>query len=235
MLFGYIKKLHQACTLRHFNMVARELTRISYKQNSPVKVLDIGCGNGWYWKTGRLGELVETKVVELHVLEAAVPPESLAKISKVHQGKAPEALAIFKTNDFDFITTFDLIEHFPKHEGYQLLYELDRIAKHGSSVFTPNGFIWQPDSLNNKFNAHLSGWTPRELRKLGWKKQYSAGGLKFLHGAYGKLKVLNNGKMYFVTDLISNLIGNLHSDIGFAFLAISRKKLPRENYQNFSN
>ena len=213
-------------------MVADELLRISDSNQSPIKVLDIGCGNGWYWKTGPLGQLVSTKVIELHVLEVAQPPNSLALIATVHQGEAPQAMSIFQDDEFDFVTTFDLIEHFPKHQGYQLLYELDRIGKYGSSVFTPNGFVWQPGASNNKFNAHLSGWTPKELRRLGWETQYSAGGLKVLHGPYGRLKKLKSGTLYFAVELASNLLGNLHRNTGFAFLAVTRKKQPRQKDQD---
>jgi SAM-dependent methyltransferase len=235
VILSQIRKINQLLSLRHFNLIAKELKRISSSMESPVKVLDVGCGNGWYWTTGRLGNLVDSKVIELHILDAAVPPKSLSLISKVHQGIAPETLARFSTNEFDFVTTFDLIEHFPKHLGYQLLYEIDRIASKGSSVFTPNGFVWQPGSENNPFNAHLSGWTSKELSRLGWDKQYSTSGLRLLHGPYGKLKINPVNKLSIGINFLSHVLGIMHKDIGFAVLSIATKKQPREKFQNLGD
>jgi SAM-dependent methyltransferase len=234
MMKRILKALHRRLTLRHFGIVAREIRAISKSQQRIVKVLDIGCGNGWYWREGPLANLVGKELIELHILDAATPPEELAEIASVHEGVAPSSLRDFAVNEFDFVTTFDLIEHFPKHDGYRLLYELDRISRFGSSVFTPNGFVWQPESTNNVFNAHLSGWTPRELRKLGWRKQYSAGGVKVFHGPYGVLKFSSNGALGFVLNLLSNAFGNLNPNIGFAFLGISEKKNTREDVQDLS-
>ena len=209
---------------RQFTIVARELNRLQANLQRPARILDIGCGNGWYWQSGILNSLISDGTIELHVLEAAPVHSALREICTYHHGIAPEGLNQFSDDYFDFITTFDVIEHFSKSEGYKLLYEMNRISKAGSSVFTPNGFVWQPPSANNPFNAHLSGWTPSELAKLGWNRTYSAGGVKFLRGPYGKSVINQDKKINQGIMVLLDTISVVNRRFGFAFLAISRKK-----------
>lgn len=209
---------------RQFTIVASEIERIYRAKRTTVKVLDIGCGNGWYWKSGVLGELISDGTIELHVLEAVNVPSALREICTFHKGVAPKDLSQFSSDFFDFTTTFDVIEHFSKSDGYKLLYEMNRISKEGSSVFTPNGFVWQPPSVNNPFNAHLSGWKPSELARIGWNRTYSAGGVKFLRGPYGKSLISEDKKINQGIMVLLDTISLLNCKFGFAFLAISRGK-----------
>lgn len=210
--------------MRQFRIVAREIRRIHRTKKVSIRLLDIGCGNGWYWRSGILNGLIADGTIELHVLEAAPVHSALREICIFHHGIAPEGLNQFSDDYFDFTTTFDVIEHFSKSEGYKLLYEMNRISREGSSVFTPNGFVWQPPSPNNPFNAHLSGWTPSELAKLGWNRTYSAGGVKFLRGPYGKSLMRQDKKINQGIMVLLDTISVVNRRFGFAFLAISRKK-----------
>ena len=213
---------------RQFTIVANELKRIYDVRQTTIKVLDIGCGNGWYWQSGELKNLILYDMIELHILEAAEVRTSLREICTVHRGIAPKDLSKFSDDYFDFTTTFDVLEHFSKSEGYKLLYEMNRISKEGSSIFTPNGFVWQPPSANNPFNAHLSGWKPKELAKLGWNRTHSAGGVKLLRGPYGKSLISQNTKINQALMVLLDTISIVDHRFGFAFLAISRKKNPSQ-------
>lgn len=228
------RRILKRMSLRQFYSVANELKQIGQTNQIPLKVLDIGCGDGWYWKSEPLCNLIKERIIVLYILDAAPVPASLKEIATIYKGVAPAALSDFEEDSFDFIVTYDLIEHFSKEDGYRLLYEIDRVSKFGSSIFTPNGFVWQPPSLNNTFNAHLSGWTPRELHKIGWDKQRSAGGLKMLHGAYGQNKVDTKYKLAVVIMAALDAFSMLHPRLSFAFVAISRKKQPRENFQSLA-
>lgn len=219
-----IRRLTQAVYLRHFLIVRRTISELRSKKSTPVRVLDIGCGDGWYWQSGPLSQLIDDKVIELYVLEAERLDSSLKNIATLHIGTAPEALHSMDSDYFDYVTCFDVIEHFPKHDGYQLLYEIDRIAKFGSAIFTPNGFIWQPPSSNNVFNAHLSGWKPKELSSLGWSKIHSAGGYRRLYGPYGFPKLQNTNYVLRALGLGLDLLSLIHPKFGFAFLALSNQK-----------
>jgi hypothetical protein len=219
-----LQKVTQLIYLRHFLIVNQVIKELKSKTAQPLRILDIGCGDGWYWLSGPLSSLVKNKIIELHVLEAERLSSDLEDIAISHIGPAPDALRGLDDNLFDFVTCFDVIEHFPKHQGYQLLYEIDRISKFGSAIFTPNGFIWQPPSNNNSFNAHLSGWRPRELSSLGWSRIFSAGGFRSLYGPYGFSKLQNSNLIVRGLGLILDMFSLVHPRFGFAFLALSNKK-----------
>jgi hypothetical protein len=51
-------------------------------------------------------------------------------------------------------------------------------------LVTPKGFVWQPGSLNNPFNAHVSGWNVSELRAHGYSKFTGISGYKYQIGPY---------------------------------------------------
>jgi hypothetical protein len=101
-------------------------------------------------------------------------------------GFAPHDLTRVSETSFDIVVAFDVIEHLPEHDGYLLLYEMDRISVEFSCVYTPSGFLWQPPSINNPFNAHISGWQPSTLRQLGWTRVTGIFGFRQLMGPYGR-------------------------------------------------
>ena len=104
----------------------------------------------------------------------------------VIQGAAPEALTSLGAGSFDVVIAFDLIEHMSKEDGYLLLYEMERIARHLVVVYTPTGFLWQPPSPNNYLNAHVSGWVPRDFKQFGFRKIVGIFGFKIFMGPYSE-------------------------------------------------
>ncbi|MGB1225737.1 MAG: hypothetical protein ACPHCN_16570 [Mycobacterium sp.] len=76
----------------------------------------------------------------------------------------------------DVITMLDVIEHLPKQAGEKRLREAIRAASLGVVVATPYGWHpqapedspWPEDKANpNPYQAHLSGWEPREFEAAG--------------------------------------------------------------------
>ena len=80
----------------------------------------------------------------------------------------------------------DIIEHFKKDRGYELVAKAERIAKKKVIIVTPNGFLPQ-QSKNGDLQEHLSGWNCEDMEKLGYSV---AGllGLKHLRGEYHNLR-----------------------------------------------
>lgn len=103
-------------------------------------------------------------------------------------GDAREILTIFDSGSFDVITSFDLIEHFEKNEGYRLLEDMTKIAKKKVVVYTPNGFVSQQATEDNPFQEHKSGWAYQEMKKLGFRV-YGINGLKKLRGKYAVSRI----------------------------------------------
>lgn len=209
-------------------IIKRELELLSKKidPNQVIKVLDIGAGPAQYWNERVFLDFFQKRKVDLTLFDAAEDsglqsPSELIQVSKV-VGIAPQDLDVFQDSEFDLVIALDLIEHLSKDNGYLLLYQLDRLASSSSLVFTPNGFIWQPPSLNNPFNAHISAWKPKELRKLGWKKQYGNVGLVFFIGPYGLLKF--NSRLVNIINVLALPIVSVFPFLGFSFTAVKRQK-----------
>ena len=151
-----------------------------------VRVLDIGSGGAAYWS-----RLLKKYGARLSVtLMDPVAPERLGLLQQSGQvtylgGFAPQDLSGFPDQTFEIVVAIDLIEHLEKSNGFLLLYEIDRLCRGQSLIFTPNGLVPQPPSNNNKFNAHIAGWAPAELARFGWVRQRGHTGVKWLFGRYG--------------------------------------------------
>jgi SAM-dependent methyltransferase len=229
------RKLTTLLPIRNLHVVINEI-ELAIKNSPSLKVLDIGAGSGWYWR--EIAETIPYITINLTLLDAAEIAENLSNIPNLKitriQGYAPSDMLRISDNAFDLVLAFDLIEHLSKEEGYLLLYEVDRIAAISSVIYTPNGFIWQPPSRNNTFNAHISGWTPRELKDLGWNKIVGHNGLKQLRESYGIQKKWMRSWPVLELDALLCIISWKLPRFSFAFSAVKRSKNPRIEDQEFS-
>jgi len=82
---------------------------------------------------------------------------------------------------FDLVLLYDVIEHVPKRQGYELLEKCEQLTSKYVLLQTPNGFLEQGPEFGNEHQRHLSGWFPQELEGLGYKV-YGARGTKYLRG-----------------------------------------------------
>jgi hypothetical protein len=225
------KKIVRKYTMRYnlFELLAQEIENTFLASGKKVKIVDLGCGSGSYWNIQPLKETLEKYISELYLLDASIKFEKIAhektKIIR-RRGVLPEVLNSIEENFFDLTIALDLIEHMSTSEGLKLLYEVDRVTMHKSLLFTPNGLVWQPPSKNNIFNAHLSGWTPKEFKKLGWTKVKGLTGWKNHYGAYGLRKHKFNFFTYTFHLATLPMIKNF-PNFAFSFLAIKDQKNPR--------
>jgi hypothetical protein len=148
-----------------------------------LTVLDLGAGNGNYWRTGKLGELVSIKNIRVTCLDINYKKNENGNIVYI-TGNVPASLDLFTENSFNLVIAFDLLEHLTKSDGYLTLYGMQRICSNACVAFTPNGFSWQPPSDNNKFNAHISSYTVQDFKSFGFKKIHGMVSLKQLIGPY---------------------------------------------------
>jgi hypothetical protein len=74
----------------------------------------------------------------------------------------------FREMAFDTVLLLQVIEHLSKECGLQALNECERV---GSQVLitTPVGFLPQRPYDNNPYQTHVSGWTPKEMKKKGYE------------------------------------------------------------------
>ncbi len=147
-------------------------------QTRKLSVLDLGGGSGLIWKDLQklLGDnlLLKVTLLDATVEKLISDHENWERLS----GVLPGALSQFEESSYDIVTAFEVIEHLPIDQGYRLLYGMERVAKYAFGVSTPNGFMYQPPSPNNDFNAHVSGWDPQSLRQFGFTRIYGHGRVK---------------------------------------------------------
>jgi hypothetical protein len=218
---------------KKFNLhavIAKEIQAVS--NGSRITVADFGAGLGNYWAQEPLLTALRTNVSDLYLIDTNLVDGEIDRIPNVNirrlTGIVPDSLKQFDTNMFDVTIALDLIEHLPKHSGFSLLYEMDRITSKTSLIFTPNGFVWQPPFENNPYMAHLSGWNTRDFKILGWRKVIGLVGLKKLFGPYGKPKGGINS-IFQLTQLLTLPLIWFFPSFSFAILAIKYSKNPRVN------
>lgn len=203
------------------NEVMKEISKLSQRrENSPVTILDLGFGEGQHWAAGTSLEDVqgdiEVTAVDVNKVIKFSPKLPAWVPSRVIQGSVPDDLVQFETNSYDLVMAFDLIEHLEKHNGYLLLYQMERVAKHAAFIFAPNGMVWQAPSSTNPFQAHISGWTSGEFSKLGWTVHGSIG-LRSLFGAYSAPK--RKGSIFLFISVLTSRIVRIFPRLAFSFVA----------------
>jgi hypothetical protein len=97
-----------------------------------------------------------------------------------------------------------------------------RICKGSALIYTPNGFLWQPPSTNNSYNAHISGWSIKDLKQFGFTKFHGHVGAKFFWGPYALPKFSFTNRLFVAANLLGNLLIRLHPKSSLAISAIAK-------------
>jgi SAM-dependent methyltransferase len=130
-------------------------------------VLDVGCGANSPLRpfSARLGYTVG--------VDSHAPSIERSRAKGIHREyrlmDVRDVHAVFGDASFDGVLLSDVIEHLPASEGLDLLRHAERIARRKVVVFTPNGFLPQDEFDGNLRQEHLSGWTTRRMRDLGYR------------------------------------------------------------------
>lgn len=147
---------------------------IGYKLKNCKTILDLGCGS---YSPIRF---INAKTYGIDASSTAIKN---ARRNRTHDIlKAMDVRKIskkFKPQSFDAVVAIDLIEHLSKKDGVELIKKMEDIAGRKVLIFTPNGFIKQHGDL--KYDEHLSGWTTKDFKKLGYRV-YGMFGPRFLRG-----------------------------------------------------
>ena len=75
---------------------------------------------------------------------------------------------VFSERSFACVLASDVVEHFSKSAGMELVGKMEKIASKTIVIFTPNGFLPQDEHGGNKLQRHQSGWTVNEMEALGY-------------------------------------------------------------------
>ncbi|MGQ9806343.1 MAG: class I SAM-dependent methyltransferase [Chlorobiales bacterium] len=148
-------------------------------------LLDVGCG-------ARSPIRFFSKKLKYAVgVDGFLPSIQESRANQIHHAyKCANLLdidVIFEPKSFDTVLASDVIEHFEKEEGLQLLRKIEKVARKKVIIFTPNGFQPQGEFDNNAYQQHRSGWTVKEMQSLGFKVEGMMG-FKPLRGEFGEVK-----------------------------------------------
>jgi 2-polyprenyl-3-methyl-5-hydroxy-6-metoxy-1,4-benzoquinol methylase len=153
------------------------------------KVLDAGCGTGWFSKAAaeRGAAVTSMDLGENLLAEVAKKCKSERVVGSILEIPFPE-------NTFDFVVTSEVIEHTP--DPYKALHEIYRVLKPGGTMVlsTPNKFwywsLWIAEKLNLRPYQGLENWSgfyqlKNEAIKAGFKVEKLRGVhiIPFVHPA----------------------------------------------------
>lgn len=181
------------------SVVPEVVALLSSKQPAPQKILDAGIGFGFYGAAIRqwLDSGVKPWRTYLLGIEgfAAYKSPCWDLYNYVHAGLTIQEYldsAMSEKDRFDAILLNDVLEHFDKGQGRDVLLQLTQKLFPGGQlvVSTPAVFIEQGAAYGNELEVHRSLWDADDLKMLGFKilvdgkKRADKFGNRMLAGAF---------------------------------------------------
>lgn len=199
------------------------------KLDPNAKVLDVGCGAGYY-----TSEILKKKFPKLRITGIDISKSAIAQAKKSYRDvvfNVGSAYKLpFKKGSFDTVILNCTLEHLEQPE--KALQEVRRVLKKGSLFFsiTPiegqKEVSWQDKNLSKRYHGHLTRFNKNMLEKLikgsgfNIKRSYHTGFwfCQFVSGIYMRVfKATNKDACYQISGKLSpikylvNLIINIES------------------------
>ena len=150
--------------------VVTEAHRVLVKSPTP-RALDCGMGSGFYGAATRTWHPSNTYLMGIEGFAQNKGP-NYAHYNHVHFMTIQKWLAWDASHNdrFDVIYLLDVLEHFSKEEGKEVLTGLkSRLSPGGSLiVVTPSIFFEKGPCGGNALEAHLCLWSAKELEEEGF-------------------------------------------------------------------
>lgn len=171
------KKLVLLGDLFYYKILENELSGMK-------SVLDVGCGN---WSPlANVKKSFYSLGMDIHK-----PSIEEIKKKKIHDayrlGNILKVGTYFKPKSFDAVIALDVVEHFKKSEGVNLIKQMEKIAKKKVIIMTPYGFTVQHSHDGNPYQEHKSGWSIEDFKKREYRI-YGLRGFRFVRGEYATIK-----------------------------------------------
>jgi hypothetical protein len=149
-----------------------------------TSLADMGCGEGFHLRNVRRIEGSNWIGVDSH--QGSLDIALTNKVyDKIFCEGIIEWLTAQPSSSIDTVLASCVIEHLEKNLGLELVSQMKRVCSNRVIVFTPNGYVPQPGSLDNPANAHRSGWKVGDLEELGFDVNIGLYGLRKLRTSFG--------------------------------------------------
>ena len=200
-----------------------------FKLRNCDSVLDSGCGPN---------SLIQfSKNIKYSVgVEAFGPYFNEAKKRKIHskciKGRIQDVK--FARKSFDAVIMIEVLEHMDKKDGLEALRKASKWAKKKIIITTPNGYFPMGKVDGNKYQEHVSGWVPKELRKMGFVC-HGMTGAKFMYASENHVHSLDEGfgfsnmrfnpkSLSFIINALLQLIVYYFPEYAFEMIAVKKIK-----------
>jgi len=143
----------------------------------PRKVLDVGFGFGKWGLLlreyleyfGQSGKPADSRTVVIDGVE--VFPPYIGRIQRaiydsIYEGDIVVILPRIASDSYDLVMLIDVLEHFDKSQGSNVLKECQRVGK-AVIVSTPSGWFAQGAAYGNPYEVHKALWTRKDLKQAG--------------------------------------------------------------------
>ncbi len=144
-----------------------KITQLIHIAN-PKKILDIGIGCGKYAFLSReyLDKPYESTPYKIIIHGVEAHQEYITPIHELLYDKIFKGDFLITKNqiddNYDLILLIDVIEHFNREDGINLINFLLKRTKN-LLIATPDGFIEQEEVYNNPYEIHKSGWSKTDF------------------------------------------------------------------------
>lgn len=135
--------------------IAETLTEMGFGENTPVKVLDLGCGTGLSGEELKKAKIGSNGIVGIDISEKSIEHLHKAKAglySEAYAASIDEPIEFIKDNDFDVVTCSGAMSYF---ENFPVFYsEVLRVLKPGAIFcFSQNAANWDENIRGCKTEA----------------------------------------------------------------------------------